>query len=78
MNYCGGCNWILASIEKLMFGRKPKIYHILELINLSLGKNLDYRIKKRSKLILSIFIFKFLRYKCGKRFWIENINNDKT
>jgi len=73
VNYCGGCNWIFALLEKLMLGKKPKILHLLELVQMGLEEKPDHRIKKRSKQILSVFLYKFLRYKFGRRFWINKI-----
>ncbi len=75
VNYCGGCNWIFALVEKLMIGKKPEIYHILELVQMAIGETPVHRTKKRSKNMLFTFISKFTRHKAGKRFWLEDFIN---
>ena len=50
----------------------------VELVQTAIGESPDHRIKKRSRNILLTFISKFLRYKYGKKFWLEDLlNNNK-
>lgn len=73
LDYCGGCNWFLNVARSISLKRKP-IYHIVELVKLSIGETLKHKPHKTSRKILSSMLGRaLLSYLTFKRFHIDKI-----
>jgi Fe-S oxidoreductase len=73
LDYCGGCNWYLNIGRYLSFKRLP-IYHLVELIQMSIGEKLKHRPHKTSRKILTSMLGKGIKgYLSFKHFHIDKI-----
>jgi Fe-S oxidoreductase len=75
LDYCGGCNWLLGLAGRLTRpGRRRPLYHLLELVQLSLGEVPRRRTGARVNQILEALAGPLLaRYLKPGRFWIDEI-----
>jgi Fe-S oxidoreductase len=75
VDYCGGCNWLLAladvfSLRKI---RKP-LFHLLEVVRMATGEKVEQKVHKRAALIASTMKGPLAKsYLSRKREWITEI-----
>ncbi len=79
ISYCGGCIYLLWAARELM-GSKIDIYHLIEIIRISMGEKLNYPEDhiKRAWDIIAIISYQLLLSMVQKRFYISHITYDKN
>ena len=79
ISYCGGCMYLLWAARELL-GSKIDIYHLIEIIRMSMGEKLNYPEDhiKRAWDIIAIISYQLLLSMVQKRFYISRITYDKN
>ncbi len=75
VTYCGGCLYLLWASREL-FGKKIGVYHIIEIIRMSMGETIDYPDShvRRAWDLITIINYHFLMSLFKKPFWIEKMS----
>jgi len=75
VSYCGGCLYLLWSAREL-FGRKIDIYHIVEVVRMSMGERVEYPEPhvRRAWDLIAIFTYYMIMNLFARPFWIKEIS----
>ncbi len=75
MTYCGGCLYLLWASREI-FGSKIDIYHIVEIVRMSMGEVLNYPEQhiKRAWDLITIINYHLIMSLFRKPFWIDKIS----
>lgn len=78
VSYCGGCIYLLWAARELI-GSKIDIYHMIEIVRMSMGENINYPHDhiERAWDIIAIISYQLLLSIFQKNFYIEKITYDK-
>jgi len=78
VSYCGGCLYLLWATKELV-GSKIDIFHIIEIVRMAMGENLNYPKDhiKRAWDIITIITYQLLVSVLQKNFFIKRISYDK-
>jgi Fe-S oxidoreductase len=78
VSYCGGCIYLLWATRELI-GSKIDLYHIVEIIRMSMGETLNYPNDhiRRAWDIIAIITYSLLLSITKKNFYIRKITYDK-
>ena len=79
VTYCGGCLYLMWATKELM-GSKIDLYHIIEIVRMANGEQLDYPRyhKKRAWDIITIITYQLLISIFQNNFFIKKITYDKN
>lgn len=79
VSYCGGCIYLLWATRELI-GSKIDLYHIIEIVRMAMGEQLEYpEIHiKRAWDIIAIITYQLIISILQKNFFIKQISFDKT
>lgn len=79
VSYCGGCLYLLWATKELM-GYKIDLYHILEIVRMSMGEKLNYPNNhiNRAWDIIAIITYELLLSIFNHNFYITKIEYDRT
>ncbi|MFX1284446.1 MAG: (Fe-S)-binding protein [Promethearchaeota archaeon] len=77
ITYCGGCLYLLW-VSRELFGSKIDVYHLIEIIRLSMGETIDYPEQhiKRAWDLITIINYHLIMSLFRKSFWINKISLD--
>jgi Fe-S oxidoreductase len=77
VSYCGGCIYLLWAAKELRRS-KIDIYHIIEIVRIAMGENLNYPIdhKRRAWDIITIMTYSLFLSMMRKNFFISKITYD--
>ncbi len=75
ITYCGGCLYLLWASREL-FGRKLDVYHIIEIVRMSMGETINYPEShiRRAWDLISIINYHLIMSLFRKPFWIREIS----
>jgi Fe-S oxidoreductase len=79
ISYCGGCIYLLWATRELI-GSKIDIFHIIEIVRMAMGEQLEYPYLhvKRAWDIIAIIIYQLIISLFHRNFFIRRISYDKT
>jgi Fe-S oxidoreductase len=79
VSYCSGCIYLLWATKELL-GSKIDIFHIIEIIRMAMGENLNYPEDhiKRAWDVIAIITYQHLISNFQKNFFIKRLKYDKN